>query len=155
MSWYHIALIYTGVAITIPAFLLIANVAESLGYWRAGLAVLLSCLILSFFGVGTGIIGAKTNLSSYMIITRVFGKKGSVLINILFAVTLAGWFGVTLSFFAQAANNIMNLGNQIWLVIGTMLMVLTAICGFRGTSFQFDISSTYAFVFIRILFYDT
>lgn len=132
MSWYHIALIYTGVAITIPAFLLIANVAQALGYWRAGLAVLLSCLILSFFGVVTGIIGAKTNLSSYMIITRVFGKKGSVLINVLFAVTLAGWFGVTLSFFAQAANNIMDWGNQVWLVIGTMLMVLTALYGFKG-----------------------
>lgn len=132
MSWGHIALIYIGVAITIPAFLLVANVAVSLGYWYAGLAVLLSCLILSFFGVVTGIIGAKTNLSSYMIISQVFGEKGSKFINILFAVTLAGWFGVTLSFFAQAANNIAALGYQVWLIIGTMLMVLTALYGFRG-----------------------
>ena len=132
LSWQHIALVYIGVAITIPAFLLVANIALSLGYSSACWAVLLSSAILSIFGMLTGAVGSKTNLSSYMIITNVFGNYGAKIINILFAITLAGWFGVTLSFFAQAANNIMALNYQSWLVIGTLLMVLTAIYGFKG-----------------------
>lgn len=132
LSWQHIALVYIGVAITIPAFLLVANIALSLGYSSACWAVLLSSGILSLFGMLTGAVGSKTNLSSYMIITKVFGDYGAKIINILFAITLSGWFGVTLSFFAQAANNIMVLNYQSWLIIGTFLMVLTAIYGFKG-----------------------
>lgn len=132
LSWQHIALVYIGVAITIPAFLLVANIALSLGYKLAFLAILLSSVILSLFGMITGVVGSKTNLSSYMIITKVFGCYGAKIINLLFAITLAGWFGVTLSFFAQAANNIIALNYQIWLIIGALLMILTAIYGFKG-----------------------
>lgn len=132
LSWQHISLVYIGVAITIPAFLLVANVALSLGYMRAFWAIVLSSVILSAFGMLSGAVGAKTNLSSYMIIAQVFGEKGAKVINMLFAVTLAGWFGVTLSFFAQAADSIFHWNYQYWLVIGTILMVLTAIYGFRG-----------------------
>lgn len=132
LSWVHILLVYVGVSLTIPAFLLIANVALSLGYEAGGWAIFLSSVILSFFGMMTGMVGSKTNLSSYMIISKVFGYRGAKIINVLFAVTLVGWFGVTLSFFAQAANNIADLGYQSWLLIGTVLMTLTAIYGFRG-----------------------
>ncbi len=132
LSWIHIALVYTGVALTIPAFLLIASVALSLGYCNGILAVILSSVILSIFGMMTGVVGSKTNLSSYMIITEVFGYHAAKIINTLFAITLVGWFGVTASFFAQAANNIVSLGYQNWLIIGTILMTLTAIYGFKG-----------------------
>lgn len=132
LNWTHIALVYIGVAITIPAFLLVANVALSLGYTKALLAVILSSVILSVFGILTGIVGAATNLSSYMIITNVFGKLGAKVVNVLFAITLSGWFGVTLSFFAEASNQILTLGYQTWLILGTCLMILTAIYGFKG-----------------------
>ena len=132
LSWIHIALVYTGVSLTIPAFLLIANIALSLGYLNAVLAVLVSSVILSLFGMVTGAVGSKTNLSSYVIITDVFGYRAAKIINVLFAITLVGWFGVTVSFFAQAANNIVELGYQSWLIIGTFLMTLTAIYGFKG-----------------------
>jgi len=132
LSWQHISLVYIGVAITIPAFLLVANVALSLGYVQALLAIVLSSIVLSVFGMLSGAVGAKTNLSSYMIIAQVFGEKGGKVINLLFAVTLAGWFGVTLSFFAQAADSIFNWNYQYWLGVGTVLMVLTAIYGFKG-----------------------
>lgn len=132
MAWYHIALVYIGVAITIPAFLLVANVALSLGYMQALFAIVLSSIVLSVFGMLSGAVGAKTNLSSYMIISKVFGEQGAKFINMLFAITLAGWFGVTLSFFAQAADGIFHWNYQYWLVIGTILMVLTAIYGFKG-----------------------
>lgn len=132
LSWIHIALVYTGVALTIPAFFLIADVTLSLGYYYGCLAILLSSIILSTFGIMTGVVGSKTNLSSYMIITNVFGCQAAKVINILFVITLVGWFGVTATFFAQAANNILELGYQSWLLIGTLLMIFTAIYGFRG-----------------------
>lgn len=132
LGWMHIALVYTGVALTIPAFFLIANVALSLGYGYGILAILLSSLILACFGMITGAVGSKTNLSSYMIITNVFGTTAAKIINFLFAITLVGWFGVTVSFFAQAANNIAAIGYQSWLIIGTLLMTLTACYGFKG-----------------------
>ena len=132
LSWMHIALVYTGVALTIPAFLLIASVALSLGYCSGIGAIVLSSLILSIFGMITGAVGSRTNLSSYMIIADVFGYQAAKIINTLFAITLVGWFGVTASFFAQAANNVVELGYQSWLVVGVILMTLTAIYGFKG-----------------------
>ena len=126
-----------------------ANVALSLGYVKALLAIILSSIILSVFGILTGAVGATTNLSSYMIISNVFGKLGAKAINILFAITLSGWFGVTLSFFAEASNQILALGYQIWLILGTFLMILTAIYGFKGLR----IFSIIAVPFLLLLLY--
>lgn len=135
---WHIAVIYVGVALTLPAYLTGGQVGLNVGLIGGILAALIAGLVLAAVGVTTGYIGAKTRLSTYMISRHAFGRTGAKVTNFILALTLFGWFGVTAAFFAQATDTLaadffdLEWGVTTWVVIGTVLMVSTALFGFRG-----------------------
>ena len=73
-----------------------------------------------------------------MIVQFAFGKHGAKATNVVLAITLLGWFGVTAAFFAEAADVLatshfnLALGTVAWTAIGTVAMIATALFGFRG-----------------------
>lgn len=138
VSGWRIGLIYIGVGLALPAFLMGAGVGIALGLSQAVLATLIAGIILWATAALTGSVGVKTKLSTYMITRFAFGRYGVWPINIIMAITLFGWFGVTVAMFSQAIDALFSdqfgitLGSTIWSIIGGALMSSTAIWGFRG-----------------------
>lgn len=138
ISGWHIGIIYIGVGLALPAFLLGSQVGASLGLVNTLLATFIAGIILAVTGSLTGSIGSKLGLSTYMLTQITFGKIGAKFISILMAITLFGWFGVTITMFAQAINSLfveqfmLDFGITSWSILGGILMVSTAILGFKG-----------------------
>lgn len=138
VSGWRIGLIYIGVGLALPAFLMGAGVGISLGLSKAVLATLVAGTILWATAALTGSVGVQTKLSTYMITRFTFGRYGVWPINIIMAITLFGWFGVTIAMFSQAIDTLFSeqfgiaLGTTVWNLIGGALMISTAIWGFRG-----------------------
>ena len=135
---WHILVIRLGVALTLPAYLTGGQIGLNVGLIGGILAALVAGLVLAAVGVTTGYIGAKTRLSTYMISRYAFGRTGAKLTNFILALTLFGWFGVTAAFFAQATDTLaadffrLEWGVTTWVVIGTVLMISTALFGIKG-----------------------
>jgi cytosine permease len=66
-----------------------------------------------------------------------FGRKGTLLINFLIGITLLGWYAVTVEIFGEALTDafkhLLNLDfpSYVSIIIGSILMTLTAIYGFK------------------------
>ena len=138
VSGVRIALIITGVAITLPAFLLGANVMVALGVVRGALAIVAGELIIMLVALMTMTVGASSRLSTYMVVQFPFGRLGGRIVSFLLSITLFGWFGVTLMLFAQACRQaVIEVFGVDWPLVsftlaGSLLMVATTIFGFRA-----------------------
>lgn len=135
---WHVAMIIIGVTITLPAFLVGASIMSSVGT-RAGIAAILTGdLIISLVGMAAMYIAVTRRQNTYQILTTSFGRNGSRIISFVIALTLLGWFGVTVAFFAEAVSKaFMELTGflipvQVCIVIGCGLMISTTIYGFRA-----------------------
>lgn len=138
VSGLRIALIIIGVAITLPAFLLGANVIVALGVTRGALAIFVGELIILAMALLTMAVGATSRLSTYMIVQFPFGRLGGRFVSLVLSTTLFGWFGVTLILFAQAIQQTVSevfaieWPLEIFTIGGSILMIATTIFGFRG-----------------------
>nr|VFJ48054.1 MAG: cytosine permease [Candidatus Kentron sp. FW] len=135
---WHIGLIYIGMGLALPAFLVGTQIGTALGLGATILAIVLSGLILTAVGATTGAIGAKVRLSTYMITQITFGRLGANIVNLLIACAIAGWFGVIVHMFASSLNSLfieqfsLDFGITVWSIFGGILMVSTAVWGFQG-----------------------
>jgi cytosine permease len=138
VSGVRIALIVIGFAITLPVLLAGSEIGLALGLARSVKTFLIGGAVLAFVGCVTAYIGAKTRLSTYMITQFSFGVGGARVVNLLIAITLFGWYGVTAFLFGQAAQNAVidiygvDLGETPYTVLGSLLMVLTTVWGFKA-----------------------
>ena len=132
-----IAQIYIGVAITLPAFLVASEVFSNLGLVSGMIALGVSGVLLFVLSSLTMSVGASLRLSTYSIISAVFGSWVAKFINTILAITLLGWFAVTVSLFAQALNDaLFQLANiqlsTLWTkVIGGLVMTGLTLFGFK------------------------
>ena len=85
-----------------------------------------------------GAIGAKGRMSSYLLVRIAFGDKGASLVNIAFAISLLGWFGVNINLFADAVSR---LALEVWglqiptlalAIFASICMTVTTIVGFKA-----------------------
>ena len=108
VGWIRVGLISAMVGFSLPTFVAGVEVFQVTPNDRATLAVLMGCAMLAFIGALTGSIGARTHLSSYMLARIAFGVKGAALVNLAFAISLLGWFGVNIDLFSAALLRLMN-----------------------------------------------
>ena len=133
----HIALVIIGGTIGIPAFLMAAQVGNSLGFVAAVMAFACGAFILGFMNACTSWVGSVTRLSASKLTENAFGIQGAKLINGLMAFTLAGWYGVICKMFGEAANTVLisfgvDLPVPFYMVIGSILMLVVSLKGFKG-----------------------
>lgn len=102
VSAFRVSQIYVGVAITLPAFLLAAQIFSALGFVDGLITLGLAAIVLTLISACTMTVGARQRLSTYAIIRNVFGAIPATAINVLLGLTLLGWFAVTVSLFADA-----------------------------------------------------
>ncbi|WP_446051530.1 purine-cytosine permease family protein [Zobellia laminariae] len=133
----RIASIIIGIGVTLPVFFVGSEVTQALGLEKAIWVFMGVCIVLSLLCSITAIIGNRSRLSTYMLLHFSFGKKGALLINLLVAITLLGWYAVTVEIFGQALTDafsqLLNISFpvSVGIVLGSVLMTLTSIYGFR------------------------
>ena len=138
VGWIRVGLISAMVGFSLPTFVAGVEVFQAAPNNEALPAVLLGCAMLALIGAVTGSIGARTHLSSYMLARIAFGVQGAALVNIAFALSLLGWFGVNIDLFSAALLRLLadvpGVSATPWLVelFAGAVMTITTIYGFSA-----------------------
>ena len=138
VAWYRVAVVAAMVSFSLPSFLTGLEVASAGAPQRSLQILVVGAVILTLLGSITGGIGANTRLSSYMLNRVAFGRRGAALVNLAFAVSLLGWFGVNIDLFSGAvlrlAADVFDLSVPAWPVelFAGAVMTLTTVFGFRA-----------------------
>ncbi len=138
VSWPRIAAVAGMVGFSIPTFLTGQEVAASMAPSEAIWALVLGSLVIFAIGGTIGMIGARTRMSSYLLIRLAFGDKGAGLVNVAFAISLLGWFGLNINLFAQAVGRLsaelfgLHLPELFLASFAGFCMTVTTLVGFKA-----------------------
>lgn len=136
--WYSLSAVWIAVGIDLSSMLLGSELGGNLSFQQAILSVLVGSLILAVISAICAYVGASTNLSTAMMTRYIFGEYGSRLVSVVLGISLLGWFGVQAGFFATNAHSVtthvlgIDLNVKVLAVIGGLLMMTTAIWGYRA-----------------------
>jgi cytosine permease len=134
---YRITLVTIGISFTLTGLYAGAELASSLGLQRAIRAILVGSLVLGAVSIPAAIIGSRTRLSTYMIVSHVFGRKGSIAVNVLLAIVLLGWYAVTAELFGHAcyitlAERFPSIAQWEYTIACSAIVTGTTVVGFRA-----------------------
>lgn len=140
-NWLSMGLIWSGVGISLGLLMTGGALGDGLSFANSVIASLLGGLVLALVTALSGIVGARTNLSTAMISRFTFGEKAVLLIALIQAFGSYGWFGVQLGLFGKTAATAWEIATGVggsvmfFIVVGGLLMILTATIGYRGLDF--------------------
>lgn len=139
VPWWRIATINVLFSVSLPTLITGMDLANQTTEAIFLSSILIGSIILTIIGIQTSIVGCRARFSSYMLTRIAFGTKGSMLLNLAFALSLIGWFGVNLNLFGDSIQRLLQaqfhyrgpewpaeLGAGI-LITGTTLIGLKAI----------------------------
>ena len=138
VGWVRVGLISAMVAFSLPTFVTGAEIFLATENARALPSILIGCGLLTVIASISGSIGTRTHLSSYMLARVAFGTRGAALVNIAFAISLLGWFGVNIDLFSGAIlrllSDTMGVTASPWIVelFAGVAMTITTIYGFKA-----------------------
>ena len=102
-SGWSVFFIVTGSLCGLPTFILSDTVFGSLGFAKGVLAVLLGTAISGVLGACSAFTGSRARIGLAMLADHAFGPWGARIVKLLIAVSLVGWFGVTISVLGATA----------------------------------------------------
>lgn len=154
----RIALILMGVIIALPAFAMGAQLAHTLGTRHAIAASWAGGLLLAAIASLAAVAGARSRLSSYMLIVNAFGTRGGAIANGILAISLLGWFAVIAMLFGRAmqpgaAALLPHMPVTAWALIGCALMTATAAVGFRALDWLSLLSTPLKIALLLVTFW--
>lgn len=138
VPWPRVAAVAAMVAFSLPTFVTGLEVGEGLSPVNTLWALLWGSVIIVVIGAVMGVIGARSRMSSYLLVRIAFGDKGAAFVNIAFAISLLGWFGVNINLFMDAVSG---LGRSVWgvefppvglAIFASFCMTLTTLVGFKA-----------------------
>src|ERR1700722_5633999 len=138
ISWWKIALTNVLFSICLPTLITGLDLAIAAPRRNFLSGIIVGSLVLTFIGILTSLLGSRTRLSSYMLARIAFGTYGSTLLNLAFALSLLGWFGVNINLFGDAMVRLMaalwGYSGPIWPVelVGGLMMTGTTLVGLRA-----------------------
>ncbi|MFK7916270.1 MAG: cytosine permease [Pseudomonadales bacterium] len=150
VSWLRVASVSAMVSFSLPSFIAGIEVARATPGDTFVSAILFGALITTVIGGLMGAIGAHSRLSSYMLTRIAFGTNGAALVNMAFAISLLGWFGVNIDLFGAAVVRLLAQSGWVVLPIWTVelfagvIMTVTTLYGFRAIN-------TLSFVLVPVL----
>jgi cytosine permease len=135
IPWWKIAVTNMLFSICLPTLItgLDLGIAAPRANFLSG--VLAGSVILTVIGILTSVLGSRSRLSSYMLARIAFGTYGSTLLNLTFALSLLGWFGVNINLFGDAMAKLLaalaGYRGPVWPmeVVAGLLMTLTTLVG--------------------------
>lgn len=137
-SWFSMFSVLVAIGVDLSSVILGAELAKGMPLKDAILSVCVGSFILAILCTICAVVGSSTNLSTSMITKYVFGKYGAQVFSAVIGISLLGWFGVQVGFFADNAQTVlhdafhMHVNIKILSLIGGLLMMTTAIIGYRA-----------------------
>ncbi|MBS0388148.1 MAG: cytosine permease, partial [Proteobacteria bacterium] len=101
VAGYRVAIVCVGIAFTLTGLYMGSEIAAELGWRRGVIAAVVGSVILATMSIPAAVVGARTRLSTYMIVQQVFGDRGSRVVNAVLALVLIGWYAVTAELFGR------------------------------------------------------
>lgn len=138
VSGVQVGIVIVGISITLPLLYSAGELVHGLGLSRAIIASVAGALILSVMSVPAAVVGARTRLSSYMIVEHTFGYAGAKFVNFWFGLFLLGWYAVTAELFGRtlflAASELTSFTSPEWVytVVSSAVVTVTTIYGFKA-----------------------
>ena len=137
-SWLKVSAVTILLGFSLPVFITGLEIYTASTPANTAWALLIGSLIIFAIGSVMGAIGARTRLSSYLLVRIAFGDKGARLVNLAFAISLLGWFGVNINIFADA---VLRLSTALFdvapwpvlvSIIASVCMTTTTLFGFKA-----------------------
>ncbi|NNE56631.1 MAG: cytosine permease [Hellea sp.] len=138
VAWPRVAAVAAMVGFSLPTFLTGLEIFSGLSPVNALWALFWGSMIVVTVGAIMGYIGASARMSSYLLVRVAFGDKGAALVNIAFAVSLMGWFGLNINLFMDTVGR---LASELWgleiapvvlAILASTCMTLTTLVGFKA-----------------------
>ncbi len=152
-SWIAMLSVLVTIGVDLSSVFLGSDLAMAMPMDKAILSVVLGSSILAFMYTLCAIVGQKTSLTTSLIIEYVLGEKVAKVFALVICMSLLGWFGVQVGFFAENLQIIIteifkiDLDVRIYSVIGGIMMTSTAIIGYTAI----EKLSVYSVPFLLIL----
>jgi cytosine permease len=138
-GWFGIGIVYWGIAVCLPAFLIAGLIAGPAKLGTSIGAFVVGSIVLGAIAILTGIVGGQTKLSTGLSARFTFGKYGANVLQLVLFFGAWGWFGVQLGFMASGFGNgglafVFNgaIPNWVIIIVGGILMTITAMYGFKA-----------------------
>ena len=140
-SWISLTFVQAGICVCVPSFLLGAMLVAEMPVWPAIISGSLGYVIVVIVMSVLGMIASDLGRASCTVAQSTFGESGArLIVSVLFAVNLVGWFGIQNGLCGEAFANFMksNLGIPFPLVASNIIwgfiMLLTAVYGVNALS---------------------
>lgn len=105
VSFLSVAIVHMGMLTALDQFMLGAVLGNSMTLTDAFIAISIGSLIFGVVTFGLGLAGMREGISGSLLARWCgFGRIGSVLIGLVVAVSLLGWFGIQNAIFAKSLN---------------------------------------------------
>ncbi len=138
VSGFQVGIVIVGISITLPLLYSAGELARGIGLSKGIISAITGAMILSVMSVPAAIVGARTRLSSYMIIEHTFGYAGAKFVNFWFGIFLLGWYAVTAELFGRtlylAAGELTSwtVAEPVYTIISSILVIITTVYGFKA-----------------------
>ncbi|AXK33859.1 cytosine permease [Streptomyces armeniacus] len=131
-SWVSVAVQRFGQVSSFQQFLVGAVLGFGMRFWDAVLAITVGSVMLETVTILLGVAGVREGLSTSVLARwSGFGRKGSALVGLLIALSLAGWFGVQNGVFAQGMHDLAGGCPQwVWALLGGAVITVITVYGF-------------------------
>jgi cytosine permease len=138
VAWPRVAAISAMVGFSILTFLTGIEVFSGLAPAQALWALFIGSFLVVIIGSIMGYIGAADRMSSYLLVRVAFGDLGAAFVNIAFAISLMGWFGLNINLFMDTVGR---LSQDLWgldipplvlAILASTCMTFTTLVGFRA-----------------------
>ncbi|GGK20272.1 cytosine permease [Pilimelia terevasa] len=132
-SWISVAVQRFGQVSSFQQFMVGAILGYGMTFWNAVIAITIGSALLEVITILLGIAGVREGLSTSVLSRWAgFGKRGSALVGMLVAVSLAGWFGVQNGVFAQGMHDLTGWSSEwVWALLGGAAITAVTTYGFR------------------------
>lgn len=137
-NWLSMGVVWSGVGISLGLLLTGGTIGNGMTLPAAVVASFIGGVLLALIASATGMVGNRTHLSTAMISRFTFGKQAILLIAFIQALGSYGWFAVQLGLFGETAAVSWqsltggSLPGALFIVVGGLLMISTAIFGYKG-----------------------
>lgn len=137
-GWFKLGLIWIGGVISLSATALGGALGSGMPLSQAIISIVIGSFVLAILSSICCIVGSRTGLAMSLVSSYSLGKRGAMLVALVTAIALFGWFGVQLDLFgdtlAQVILNVfkVSIPSNLLIIFGGILMTLTAMFGYRA-----------------------
>jgi cytosine permease len=140
LPWWRIGLTNAVFSLSLPTFVSGIELMKAAPVSTVISATLAAGLFLTLLASAMSVIGTNTRLSSYMLARIAFGDRAAILLNLAFALSLLGWFGLNIELFGEAVQPLLRdrLGLDVPMMlceaVGAAAMTGLTLAGMRAMS---------------------